>query len=161
MANNGLNIKFEIEGLDELAKQMERAGRELDKNLKQGMKEYSALAEEGSRALAHRDSGDLEASIHADPIRSSTGKVEGAVASNLSYALRRHEEPVRKGSHDKYDNGSKFSDYYVDGRGERTRQKASWRGEKPGRKFMGRAVRVTEKDFDAIFAKALEKTLRG
>ncbi|OAK70094.1 HK97 gp10 family phage protein [Lederbergia galactosidilytica] len=152
---------LEWHGLDELIEELEGMEREFEKNIQQGMKKYSTLAEEGTRALAPRDSGDLESSMTLKIPYIEGSKIVGGIGSNLAYALRRHEEPYRYGIHDKYDNGVKFPNYYVYGKGRRTLQKPSWRGEKPGRKYLERAIVATEKDFVKIMADALEQTLRG
>ncbi|WP_342512795.1 HK97 gp10 family phage protein [Sporosarcina sp. FSL K6-1522] len=148
-------------GLSEFEDDLKGMEKELFKNIEKAMSDYSMLIEEGTRALVHRDHGDLEASINfGRPKREGDSFViEGG--SNLKYALRRHEEPYRPGTHDKYDAGVKFVKYYLNGRGRRTFGKPSWRGEKPGRKFLERAIVATEKDFDAVMVEALEKTLEG
>ncbi len=149
------------DGLDEFANDLKGMEKNLIKNIEKGMTEYATLVEEGAKALVHRDSGDLEASINfGKPKREGDSfVVEGG--SNLKYALRRHEEPHRPGTRDKHDAGVKFVRYYLNGRGRRTFQKPSWRGEKPGRKFLERAIVATEKGFDKLMAEALEKTLEG
>ncbi|GIN93325.1 hypothetical protein J22TS1_43760 [Siminovitchia terrae] len=149
------------EGLDEFIEDLEGMERDFEKNVARGMKKYSSLAEEGTRALAPRDSGDLESSLTLNIPKLQGGAVTGGFGSNLAYALRRHEEPYRYGVHDKYDNGAHFPGYYIYGKGRRTLAKPHWRGEKPGRKYMERAIVATEKDFDKIMADALEQTLRG
>lgn len=149
------------EGLDEFIEDLEGMEREFEKNAEKGMAKYRMLAEEGTKALSPRDSGDLEASINFGRPKNQGRNIVVEGGSNLAYALRRHEEPHRYGIHDKYDNGVRFSNYYIYGKGRRTLEKPHWRGEKPGRKYLERAIVVTEKDFEKIMADALEQTLRG
>lgn len=158
---NALSIDLTFEGLDEFIDQLDDAAKHLEHNMVSAMKEYESLVDEGTRSLTPRDEGDLENSITVDIPKLVGNTVVGGISSNLAYALRRHEEPYRRGVHDKYDNGTKYEDYYVDGRGRRTLQKPAWRGQRPGRKYMARAVELTERDYDEIFAQALEDTLRG
>lgn len=154
-------FSIEWDGLDEFIDELEGMEKEFVANVEKGMAKYGMLAEEGSRALVHRDSGDLETSISFGKPKREGGNIVVEGGSNLAYALRRHEERVRRGYHDKYDAGVKYPRYYFNGRGERTQQKPTWRGEVPGRKFMERAIKVTETEFDKIMAEALEKTLGG
>lgn len=157
----GLNFNFELDGLSDFEDSLKDMEKDFKRNVEDGMREYSMLAEEGSKSLAPRDSGDLEASIHAEaPVWRGT-TIESGVGSNLSYALRRHEAPDKPGERDKYDNGVKEEGYYVDSKGRRTRQKASWRGQMPGRKYIERPVAATEDEFEQIMAEALDKTLGG
>lgn len=149
------------DGLNEFIEDLEGMERDFEKNVIRGMRKYSSLAEEGTRALAPRDSGDLESSLTLDIPRFQGGAVTGGIGSNLDYALRQHEAPERTGVRDKNDAGVKEAGYYVDGRGRRTRQKPAWRGQQAGRKYMERAIVATEKDFEKVMADALEQTLRG
>lgn len=158
---HALTIGLTFEGLDEFIDQLDDAANNVEHNMISAMKEYESLVDEGTRSLAPRDDGDLENSFTIDIPKLVGNTVVGGISSNLIYALRRHEDPYRPGVHDKYDNGTKYEDYYVDGRGQRTRQKPAWRGQRPGRKYMARAVELTERDYDEIFAQALEDTLRG
>lgn len=161
MARRGDGFYLEWHGLDEFIEDLEVMEREFDKNVEKGMAKYGMLAEDGSRALAPKDSGELEISINFKKPHREGGNIVVEGGSNSVYALRRHEEPYRYGIHDKYDNGVKYPNYYVYGKGRRTLQKPAWRGEKPGRKYMERAIVATEKDFAKIMADALEQTLRG
>lgn len=161
MVSRGLNFNFNMDGLAEFENSLKDMEKDFKRNVEVGMREYSLLAEEGSKSLAPRDSGDLEASIQAGPIAWKGDTVESSVGSNLSYALRRHEAPDKSGERDKYDNGVKEEGYYADGKGRRTRQKATWRGQMPGRKYIERAVVATEEEYEQIMAEALSKTLGG
>lgn len=159
MAKDEVQIVWE--GLKEFSNEIGKMDKQMEKNLLDAMKEYIMLAEEGAKALAPRDSGDLEESIQFKPPTIQGDKVVSEGGSNLAYALRRHEEPYGSGFGDKYDNGLLVVKYYTDGKGIRTLQKPSWRGEQPGRKYLERAVAITEDEFEKIMAKALEKTLGG
>lgn len=162
MANRrGLNLTVDLSALEDFGQDLGKMRKDLMQNLASGMRKFDKLAEEGSRKLAPYDSGDLASSIKAEPVQVRGTTVTGEVGSNLAYALRVHEEPGRKGRFPKYDAGVKEDDYYVDGLGRRTRERAAWRGQAPGRKYIERAVVVIEEDFDRIFAEALEKTLKG
>lgn len=154
-------LEIEWDGLAELEQLFKDMDVLLMRNLKAGMTDYSLLVETGSRKLAQRYEGELMRSIIAKKVNVLAGLVIGEVGSNLVYAWRRHEEPYRRGTHDMYDAGVKFPKYYKDGLGRRTRQKSSWRGQLPGRKFIERTVNVTEEDFEEIFDAVLEATLRG
>lgn len=145
-----------------MEQQLEGMTDQFNKNLSDGMTEYGMLLEEGARSLSHRDGGQLEASIDFYSLEKNGNVVQGSVGSDLKYALKRHEAPYKLGTvNDKYDNGVKEVGYYVDSLGRRTRQQPAWRGLKPGRKYVERAVVATEDDFEDILAEALDKTLRG
>ncbi|GIO25097.1 HK97 gp10 family phage protein [Oceanobacillus sp. J11TS1] len=154
-------IKIVWEGLKEFSNELGGMNKELEKNLKKAMNDYLELAEEGAKALVHRDEGELEERLTAKKPRKEEDRIIGEIGTNLEYAFRRHEEPYRYGVHDKYDRGVLKEGYYVDGRGRRTRDKPNWRGEKPGRKYLERAIILTEDDFEKIMADALERTLGG
>lgn len=127
--------------------------------LREEFQDYLELVEEGAKALAPHDEGDLEDSINSE-LRMIFGGIMGIVGANTEYALRRHEEPYRSGSHPKYDNGAKFPQYYVNGRGAGTRAKGSWRGYPAGRKYLTNAVKATEKDFNDMMERVLERCMR-
>lgn len=158
MANH---LDIEWDGLRELEELFGEMDDLLVRNMKAGMQEYDLLVETGARKLAPRYEGELMRSIIAGNVVVYGGLVVGTVGSNLSYAWRRHEEPYRRGKHPLYDNGIKRRDWYINGRGQRTRQKSSWRGHLPGRKFLENAVIATEGDFEDIFDEVLDATLRG
>ena len=157
----GMNLDIHFDGLDDLVLELDNMIDAVDDELKRGLNEYAALAEEGSKALTFKDYGDLEESINAEPARMVGGVWEASVGSNMVYALRRHEEQYKPGVRPKYDRGIKIENYYVDGRGRRTRVKPNWRGQPPGRKFISRAVQATEKDFEEIMDEALQNVLKG
>ena len=159
---NGFGFQIDIRGLADMEQQLEGMTEDFERNLSDSMNEYGMLLEEGARSLSHRDGGQLEASIDFYSLTKKGGVMEGSVGSDLKYALKRHEDPYKLGTtRDKYDAGVKETDYYVDGLGRRTRQQPAWRGLKPGRKYVERAVVATEDEFEEILAEALDKTLRG
>lgn len=152
-------LSIEWDGLADLEKQFEKMDDDFEKALIQGYTEYGMLVEEGSRALAQRDTGDMEETIIFDKARMEGDTVIVEGGSNSPYALRRHEEPYRMGVYDKYDNGAKFEDYYLNGRGRGTYGKGPWMGEKPGRKFMERAISATETNYNAMLQQIMDMTL--
>lgn len=156
-----VDLGVQFDGLDELIQTYDNMIDSIDDRLAEGLNEYAALVEEGAKALTFKDYGDLETSINAEPAKWRDGVLQASVGTNLEYALRLHEQPYKPGERPKYDNGIKIDDYYIDGRGRRTRNRPSWRGEEPGRKFLARAVSVTEEDFQEIMAEAYADVLRG
>lgn len=160
MANKD-DISIVWEGLKEFSSELDGMTKEFEKNLLDAMTEYLKLVEGGAGDLAPKDSGDLEISIVTKGPYVEGDRVVGEVGSNSKYAFERHERPYSSGVRDKVDNGVTFKDYYVDGRGRRTREKPNWRGQKPGRKYLERAVVLTEDDYEKIMADALERTLGG
>ena len=161
MANNGFNLSVEIPGLAEFVDNLELMETSFYDNLEEGVKEYGSLLEEGGQALAPYDGGELETSIQFKDFRHVGNRMEGAVGSDLKYALRRHEDPYKEGTRDKYDAGVKFEEYYTDGRGQETILRPGWRGQKAGRKYLERAVDASETDFNEIMGEVYEKTFRG
>lgn len=152
-------LDIEWSGLDELEAEFGKMDEDFEKALIQGYTEYGMLVEEGSRALAQYDTGELEESITFDKARMEGDTVVVEGGSNSPYAVRRHEEPYRMGVYDKYDNGAKFEDYYLNGRGRDTYGKGPWMGEKPGRKFMERAISATETNYNAMLQQIMDMTL--
>lgn len=147
--------------MGELEEFFRKAPDIFERILKEEMTKYGLLVEEGTRALAQKDTGDLEESINFSRAekQGQAFVVEGG--SNLKYALRRHEEPYRRGKYPYYDDGAKFPNYYVNGLGRRTRLKPNWRGERPGRKYMQRAINVTEKDFGVMMDRVYARLMVG
>lgn len=123
------------------------------------MTKFGSKVEEGAKELAPEDSTDLVDSINFGKARRYSGGVIVEGGANTPYALRRHEEPYREGVHDKYDEGSKFPDYYVHGRGAGTRSKGSWRGYQAGRKYLENAVKATNEDWDDMLERVMERVV--
>lgn len=157
--SDGFEIKWN--GLDQLMNKFDHMEADLKENLLAEYTKHGLLVEEGAKALAPHDTGDLEASITTEKASIYGNSVEMAVGSNSKYALRRHEEPYRKGTFPKYDNGAKFPDYYVDGRGQITRSKPNWRGKISGRKYLQNAINATEKEYHEANERVLKRTLGG
>jgi hypothetical protein len=153
-------FRVDWEGLDELAEYFERLEEAFIQILKEEYTRFGLLLEEGGKALAPEDDGDLAASINFSGLQVTSTGVEGEVGSNLVYALRRHEEPYRRGKFPKYSRGSKFPDYYVNGRGATTRTK-SWRGYPAGRKYLENAVKATQRDYEEMLQRILDRALNG
>lgn len=140
-------ISINWSGLNELDAMLEGIEENVDAIVEEEYQKYGLLVEEGTQALVHHDEGDLEASVNSST-SNKDGLIETVVGSNMKYALRRHEQPYRLGTHPKYDNGTKFERYYLNGRGRRTLLKPKWRGYKPGRKYLKNAVKATEPEYD-------------
>lgn len=153
------NIQFEE--LDKFLEEIEKIPDKIIEEMLREYTKYGMLVEEGTKALAPHDEGNLEGSISFSKAERDGDEVFIEGGSNLVYALRRHEEPPRMGLHDKYSRGAKFPDYYRDGRGLQTELKPSWRGESAGRKFLERAVALTEEDYNDMNEGILEKLLKG
>lgn len=153
-------FRLEWDGLPELEQYFARMEEAFVTILKDEYRKYGLLLEEGAKALAPEDDGDLAASINFSGLTVSANGVEGSVGTNLVYALRRHEEPYRMGTYPKYSRGAKFPDYYVNGRGVTTRGK-SWRGYPAGRKYLANAVLATEGYYQDMLQRILERTLNG
>jgi hypothetical protein len=154
-------LRIEWEGLQELEEMFNEMEDNFMRILTEEYTQYGMLVEEGTKALAPHDEGDLEDSINfGQAVPEGSGvSVEGG--SNAKHALKRHERPYRMGTHPKYENGAKFPDYYKDGRGEGTRSKRSWRGQMPGRKYLLNAINATERDYEKMLDRILERTLEG
>jgi hypothetical protein len=157
--NDGFHIEWH--GLHEL----EQLFDDIDENaidiVKEEYSKYGMLVEEGTKALAPHDEGDLEDSISFDRAQQHGDSIVVEGGASAKHAVIRHEMPYRKGVHPKYDNGAKFPDYYQEGRGEGTRMKPAWRGLAPGRKFMQNAINATLEDYNKMNERILERTLRG
>jgi Bacteriophage HK97-gp10, putative tail-component len=154
-------FNIEWEGLGELEEFFRKAPERFEKILLEELTKFGLLVEEGTKALAPKDTGDLEASINFGPAKKEgqTFVVDGG--TNLKYAIKVHERPGRTGSFPKYDDGAKFPNYYEGGLGRRTRLKPNWRGERPGRKYMQRAINLSEEDWELMMARVYERLMAG
>lgn len=153
------DIKFT--GDKELAKYLKSLDKDVNRIMMEEYTKFGKLVEEGARALAPKDRGDLTDTINSDPAERTSKGISVEVGVGSVYGVRRHEERPRPGTHPKYENGAKFPNYYKNGDGLRTRSKGSWRGEKPGRKYLERAVKATEKDFDEMNERILKRIMEG
>lgn len=154
-------IELEWDGLSELEDLLDDMEDNLEKMVKAEYTDFGGLVEEAVRSLMPRDESDLEGSYNVSPAKVQGNEISIEGGSNSEYALRRHEEPYRSGTHPKYDNGAKYPGYYVNGRGARTRSKPGFRGEKAGRKYQERAVKLIEKDFDKMNKDIMERVTKG
>lgn len=154
-------FSFEWEGLEELIKEMKQMDDRMERILVDEYTKFGLLVEEGAKALAPHDKGDLEDTINSDRAKIINGGVEVEIGVGSVYGVRRHEERPRPGNHPKYHRGAKFPDYYENGRGQKTRSKPAWRGEKPGRKYLERAVELTDDDFNEMNERALRRIMEG
>lgn len=140
-------IRIGWDGLNELDGLLEGIEEYVDAIAEDEYQKYGLFVEAATKALVHHDEGDLEASINSST-SNKDGQIETVVGSNMKYALRRHEEPYRMGTHNKYDNGATFERYYLNGRGRRTLLKPKWRGYKPGRKYLENAIKATDPEYN-------------
>lgn len=154
-------FSFEWEGIDELVKLLENMDANMERILVEEYTKFGLLVEEGAKALAPKDEGNLEDSINAEKAKITGEGVEVEVGVGSVYGLRRHEEPPRMGKYPKYERGAKFPNYYINGLGARTRSKPGWRGEKPGRKYLQRAVELVVDDFDQMNERILQRIMEG
>jgi hypothetical protein len=154
-------LYIEWDGLEELEQLFDDMEDNFMQILTEEYTQYGMLVEEGTKALAPHDEGDLEDTINFGGAKPEGSGVSVEGGSNAKHALIRHERPYRRGKHPKYENGAKFPDYYQDGRGEGTRSKRKWRGQMPGRKYLLNAIYATEKDYEKMLDRILERTLEG
>lgn len=154
-------FKFDWQGVEELVDLLDKVDENVDRIIIDEYSKYGLLVEEGAKALAPHDKGDLTDTINADRARRNGNEIFVEVGVGSIYGAYQHEKKLRPGTHPKYDRGAKFPGYYKNGYGARTRSKSGWRGEKPGRKYLERAVDLTEKDFDEMNQRALERIMEG
>lgn len=154
-------FRFEWDGIEELRNELKKMDGRIDQIMVEEYSKFGLLVEEGAKALAPQDKGNLADTINADRAQAHGGSVSVEVGVGSIYGMRRHEERPRPGSHPKYDRGAKFPGYYQNGLGMRTRSKPGWRGEKPGRKYLERAVELVKDDFDEMNERALQRIMEG
>lgn len=154
-------FSFEWEGIPELARELRNMDDNLERIMIDEYSKYGLLVEEGAKALAPKDKGDLTDTINADQAQRNGKEIFVEVGVGSIYGLYQHEKRLRPGTHPKYHRGAKFPDYYKDGYGLKTRSKPAWRGEKPGRKYLERAVNLTEDDFNEMNDRALQRIIEG
>ena len=158
---SGLSLKIEWEGLRELQEEFKTMNKRFKLIMLDEMNKIGLTCEEYAKALAPRDTGDLENSIH-----STQATVEGHsfvvyVGTNLEYAAYVHELNKVRPVGDKYERGVKYENYYIGGRGRGTRNKSSVKGFAPGRKYLQRAVILTDRQFKKAMEGALERLFEG
>lgn len=154
-------IMFDEREVEQFIRDLDKLPDDILNYILQYYTDYGMLVEEGAKALVHHDEGTLEDSINFEEAKLEGKEVSVEGGTNLVYAMRRHEEPPRAGSHPKYSRGAKFPAYYQDGRGLKTRQKPNWRGKTPGRKFLENAIEATEEDYNKMVKEIADKALKG
>lgn len=145
--------------VEQLQKKVQKTNREFVSHLISNVELFSLQMETDSKDLAPADSKELEQSI-VSITDYKNGVVSSVTGSNLEYALRRHEEPYRKGVHNKYHKGVKYTDYYVDGRGQLTREKPSVQGKLPGRKYLSNAVAINRRNWNTTLKESYKEAWR-
>lgn len=156
----GVDFNVEWEGIVEMSRSLGNMEQRFMAILVQEMTAYGMLVEEGAKALAPHDEGDLEDSINFGQARRMGNSVVVEGGANTPYAMLQHEKPAGGRTNPKYDNGSKFPAYYSGGRGARTRSKGGWRGYIAGRKYLFNAVKATEHDWNQMLDRVLERVIR-
>lgn len=154
---------FEIhwDGNEELARLLNQMDDAMEQIMIEEYSKFGLLVEEGTRALAPKDKGDMTDTINSDRAKRDGQGIFVEIGVGSVYGLYQHEKRLRPGIHPKYDRGAKFPNYYQNGYGQKTRSKPSWRGEKPGRKYLERAVTLTEPDFDEMNERVLDRIMQG
>lgn len=156
-------FKFNIEwdGLRELQDEFKTMNKRFSLILLDEMEKIGLTCEDYARALAPRDSGELEDSIHSTQARVEGRSFVVYVGTNMEYATYVHELNNVRPVGDKYERGVKYPNYYIRGRGTGTRQKPNVKGFQPGRKYLQRAVILTDQHFEKAMERALERLLQG
>jgi hypothetical protein len=154
-------FEFHWEGIEELSRLLERMDDDIERIMIEEYSRYGLLVEEGAKALSPKDKGDLTDTINADRAKRNGDEIFVEVGVGSVYGVYQHEKRLRPGNHPKYDRGAKFPDYYQNGYGQKTRSKPNWRGAVPGRKFLERAVELTQDDFDEMNERILERIMEG
>lgn len=159
MSKFGKNVDtFSIEwsGMKEFNEMLDVMSKEHEQIIAEELTDYGKLVERGTKELVHHDEGYLHDSINFDKARRFGASFEVVGGSNMAYALRRHEEQYRPGTHDKLPGDS----FYKDGLGRTTRRKTPWRGYKPGRKFLENSIKATEQDYNRMNERVLDRIMR-
>lgn len=159
MAGIKFNIKWD--GLRELQNEFRTMNKRFSLILLDEMNKIGLTCENYAKALAPRDSGELEDSIHSTQARVEGRSFVVYVGTNMEYATYVHELNNVRPVGDKYERGVKYPNYYIRGRGTGTRQKPNVKGYQPGRKFLQHAVILTDKHFEQAMERALERLLEG
>ncbi|WP_157821561.1 HK97 gp10 family phage protein [Macrococcoides caseolyticum] len=155
-------FKFEFDdNYKELQSYFKKFDERFTKIVIQELGKFGLRVEEVAKALAPRDSGDLEDSINTSKVIVEGKTFSITIGTNMKYALRVHEQPESKGVRPKYQRGVKYPEYYKNGRGENTRNKPNVNGYKPGRKYLTNAVKVTEDDWNIMCERILARVLEG
>lgn len=154
-------FQIEWDGLKELKSEMKSAPARFEKLIIQELNEIGLTTEKYAKALVARDSGDLEDSIFSTKAKNYGGMYVVYVGTNNEYARYIHELYNPNGLNDKYERGVRYPNYYIGGRGKRTRDKPKLKGYTPGRKYLRNAVVLSEADVEAAMERVLTKLLEG
>lgn len=157
----GIKFNIEWDGLRELQNEFRTMNKRFSLILLDEMDKIGLTCEDYAKALAPRDSGELEDSIHSTQARVEGRSFVVYVGTNMEYATYVHELNNVRPVGDKYERGVKYPNYYIRGRGTGTRQKPNVKGYQPGRKFLQRAVILTDQHFEKAMERALERLLEG
>ena len=157
----GIKFNIEWDGLRELQNEFRTMNKRFSLILLDEMDKIGLTCEYYAKALAPRDSGELEDSIHSTQARVEGRSFVVYVGTNMEYATYVHELNNVRPVGDKYERGVKYPNYYIRGRGTVTRQKPNVKGYQPGRKFLQHAVILTDKHFEQAIERALERLLEG
>lgn len=157
----GIKFNIEWDGLRELQNEFRTMNKRFSLILLDEMDKIGLTCEDYAKALAPRDSGELEDSIHSTQARVEGRSFVVYVGTNMEYATYVHELNNVRPVGDKYERGAKYPNYYIRGRGTGTRQKPNVKGYQPGRKFLQHAVILTDKHFEQAMERALERLLEG
>ena len=149
-----------LEGFEELQREFQKAERDFRPSVKKHMTRFTLNVQGDAQKLVSVDSGELQSSIHTLPARETSEGIVTSVGTNNEYALRRHEEPYKQGVRPKYERGTKFDMYYINGRGYGTRNQPGVGQYKAGRKYMQNAVLYNESNFGKMCENILREVLK-
>jgi hypothetical protein len=158
---NRAGFKIEWTGTEEFKRVLRDMTQDTSSVFQREYTKFGMLVEEGARALAPQDRGDLASTINADAPNVSARGVSIEIGVGSIYGAYQHEKRDGGPTYAKYDNGAKFPGYYSGGYGARTRSKPSWRGARPGRKYLERTVQLVETDFNEMNERILQQIMEG
>ncbi|MCG1009225.1 HK97 gp10 family phage protein [Salinicoccus sp. ID82-1] len=139
MARDEFDISWQ--GLDQMIALLGEMDLAVEREIINEMNRFSKVPERGAKQLAPQDTGDLRDSITASEVRKVGRDYEFSLGTNLTYALKVHENPLNWG--------------------EKTRNKGPWRGYQPGEKYLDNAVLGSEKEWNQAMDNVLNKVLGG
>lgn len=154
-------IDFTLEGYAELLANLDRADVSIVRALEIAQDENAEDLRGAAVELAPIDTGALRRSSEAHIEHTSSG-VDGVVTFNTPYAVRRHEEAPRMGTHPRYvKRGGEWvrDGEYIDGRGPQTRAAPGVDGMEPGRKYLERPLRKRAPKYMQNIARHVKEVL--
>lgn len=154
-------FKIEWDGLKELKAEMKFAPDRFNNLLIKELNNIGLTTEKYAKALVNYDSGELEDSIFSTKAKRYGNMYVVYVGTNMVYARYIHELYNPTGLGDKYERGVKYPNYYIGGRGKRTRDKPNVKGYKAGRKYLRNAVVLSEADVEKAMERVLTSLLGG